>query len=76
MTLDDFGASSAYRHSRRLGEECGGNYRCWDVDYGFGRAISHYGQFSAVMFHIRGTFGFLLGEPQLNVENFDWLRSY
>lgn len=61
------------------GGECGGGNRCWDIDYGFGRAVfrsnSDFLQTGACVTFV-GPLSFYQGEPQLNVGNFDWMRIY
>lgn len=61
------------------GGECGAGNRCWDLDYGFGRAIfrsnSDFLQTGACVTFV-GPLSFYQGEPQLNVGNFDWMRIY
>ena len=61
------------------GGDCGADYRCWDVDYGFGRAIfrsnSEFLTTGACVTYV-GPLSFYNGEPQLNVNNFSWMKIY
>ena len=61
------------------GGDCGADNRCWDVDYGFGRTIfrsnSEFLQTGACVTYV-GPLSFYNGEPQLNVNNFSWMRIY
>ena len=61
------------------GGECGAGYRCWDIDYGFGRAIfrsnSEFLTTGACVTFV-GPLSFYNGEPQLNVNNFSWMKIY
>ena len=61
------------------GGDCGAGNRCWDVDYGFGRAVfrsnSEFLQTGACVTFV-GPLSFYQSEPQLNVGNFDWMRIY
>ena len=81
MTTEDIGrVVSVTGNLTGTGEECGNRMeRCWDVDYGFGRAIfrttSMFAASGACITYV-GPLGFFDGQPQLNVDNFDWLRVY
>ena len=61
------------------GDDCGAGYRCWDIDYGSGLAIfrsnSEFLQTGACVTYV-GPLSFYNGEPQLNVNNFSWMRIY
>lgn len=59
------------------GQRCGGQYRCWSMDYGFGDPLvvrtSHEDVFSGVCVTFTGPLGFYDGNFQLDVANPDWL---
>ena len=61
------------------GEECGGISRCWDIDYGYGRVIFRSASellSTGGCITFVGPLGLFNGEPQLNVNNFSWMKIY
>jgi hypothetical protein len=72
--LGDYGnEGSAY--------SCGGEAKCWGIKYGDGmntviiRTTSKFVETGQCVTYV-GPLSFYQGNPQLNVDNFDWLRSY
>ena len=59
------------------GNRCGGQNRCWDLDYGFGDTLvvrtSNENAFTGACVTYTGPLGFYDGKYQLNVANPDWL---
>ena len=59
------------------GNRCGGQNRCWDLDYGFGDSLvvrtSNENAFTGACVTYTGPLGFYDGKYQLNVANPDWL---
>lgn len=59
------------------GTRCGGQNRCWEMDYGFGEPLvvrtSNSDAFGGACVTFTGPLGFYDGNYQLNVANPDWL---